>query len=148
MTISEVERQVLAEAFGILARKLSNAAPIIEDQRGTAPALQAATPPSSPNPAVAPTNLETGVRDRWARDRKGNEVPEPEGFERIEVHIAKTEQKETHLRVTWQNHGTGYGNANCFDAKLWPHIINRTGRMTVLYVLKKGNYINVVGVRA
>jgi hypothetical protein len=91
------------------------------------------------------------LRDRWARDRKGNELPNPEGTYPADVHIWKTEQKEKYLRVTWtSSNGSGFSDANCFDAKLWPWLIQAkaAGQRTRLYLVVKGKYLNVVGVRA
>ena len=39
-------------------------------------------------------------------------------------------------------------DANCFDSQLFPWLIKQTGQKTTLYLVKSGEYLNVVGVRA
>jgi hypothetical protein len=112
-------------------------------------------------PAAAqskPTATPIALRDRWARDRKGNELPNPSGCESVTVHIWKTERKlprtgenkTPFLKVTWYaSEGNGYGDANCFDEKLFPWIAAQSKEPTaLLYVVKSGKYLNVVGIRA
>jgi hypothetical protein len=110
--------------------------------------------PPSQAPAAAPSPTPVAPRDRWARDRKGNEVPMPDGYVAREVTIWKAEEKPSkkatgkpYLKVTWQGE-RGYIDANCFDEKLFPWIISRISQKTTLYLVKPGEYLNVVGVRA
>ena len=72
-----------------------------------------------------------------------------------EVNLSKTEQKKPrkeggkeYLKVTWESDTRGFVDANCFDNKLWPWLINQQGKKTTLYLMKSGEYLNVVGVRA
>lgn len=146
LMITEQERQTLAEAFGILARKLSNAAPVLDEKSGADHAKALLSPPAAAQPTHPTTPIE--LRDRWAKDRKGKELPNPEGCQSADVHLWKTEQKGKYLRVTWQNNGTGHGYANCFDPDLWPWLIKQSGQLTRLYITRKGEYTNIVGVRA
>ena len=213
ITITESERTALAKALGTLTTKLLNAPIFVEAPNGgtqskidsiprvtlrtqaergrflavarAARAVLAPTNQPSP-PAAAPAPIE--LRDRWARDRKGRELPFPEGVVTREITIWKTEQKTTKakgngngadlasalvnlgydkskarrmaqsipelqegkpfLKVTWQSQERGYVDANCFDEKLCPWIITRMGQKTTLYLVKSGEYLNVVGVRA
>jgi hypothetical protein len=121
-TLTETERAAFAKVLGGLVTKLLNA-PVQID--GAIAAVQAQTrldqvPPVRPAdpasgtdharailspPAAAQSTPQAPIalRDRWARDRKGYEVPNPEGCEPITVQIWKTAQKEKekYLRVTW-----------------------------------------------
>jgi len=152
-TLTETERAAFAKVLGGLVTKLLNAPVQIEEKPngGTQQARAVLSPPSTP-PAVAQSNPQAPIalRDRWARDRKGNELPNPEGCITITVQIWKTAQRGNFLRVTWPlPNGSGYADANCFDSDLWPWLIKQTGvRDTRLYVVNKGRYMNVVGVRA
>lgn len=151
LTITEEERQKLAEAFAIMARKIGSCAPVLDSPKSS-PLPQAVQPPSTPAKSAAPTLPEP--RDRWARDKKGNEVPWPKDCYEAEVNIWKVEQKpgkvagSHYWKVTWQADGRGYADANCFDRELGPWLINQQGHKTTLYLVKNGNYLNVVGVRA
>lgn len=133
---------------------------------GTQQARSVLSPPSSP--AVAPAEGRANVtqpnaaapapieqRDRWARDRSAKEAPNPKGHVVRVVNLCKTEQRparkaggKPYLKVTWQSESSGFVDANCFDNKLWPWLINQCGKRTTLYLVKSGEYLNVVGVRA
>jgi hypothetical protein len=161
ITITEAERTALARVLGLLVTKLTSAPVSVEAPSGGTQAARAVlsppaqTPPQSSPAAAAPTAPVIEQRDRWARDRKGNELAFPEGTVTREVHLSKTEQKQPRkaggkefLKVTWQSDSRGFVDANCFDNKLWPWLINQTGKRTTLYLMKSGEYLNVVGVRA
>lgn len=156
--LTESERTTMAKVFGALVTKLINAPIFVESPTGgtqqarsvLSPPCQSAVDKSPPAVAHSPAPIEQ--RDRWARDRKGNEVPNPDGAAAREVTIWKTEQKPKFLKVTWQSQERGYIDANCFDQQLWPWLIKSQGQKTTLYLVKatKGekSYLNVVGVRA
>jgi len=158
-TLTETERAAFAKVLGGLVTKLLNAPVQIEEKPngGTQQARAVLSPPSTP-PAVAQSNPQAPIalRDRWARDRKGNEVPNPEGCEALTVRIWKQERKDLsdgrpRLKVAWQSPSIskGFGDANCFDEKLFPWIAAQSKEATAtLYVVKNGKYLNVVGVRA
>jgi hypothetical protein len=161
LTITESERTALAKSLGMLTTKLINAPIFVEAPSGGTQAARAVlsppaqTPPQSSPAAAAPTAPVIEQRDRWARDRKGNELAWPEGTVTREVNLSKTEQKKPrkeggkeYLKVTWESDTRGFVDANCFDNKLWPWLINQTGKRTTLYLMKSGEYLNVVGVRA
>ncbi len=158
LTLTETERTAMAKVLGGLVTKLINAPVFVESSTGgtaaaravLSPSQDSPTPPSGHVPPVLPE-----PRDRWARDRKGNELPNPEGCVAREVNLWKTEQKPSKkangkpfLKVTWQSHERGYVDANCFDSQLFPWLINSQGKKTTLYLVKSGEYLNVVGVRA
>jgi hypothetical protein len=145
IVISEAERTAMAKALGALVAKLINAPVVVESPSNGSAARANLSPP-----AVAPAPPSIEQRDRWARDRKGNELPNPEGCYPADVHIWKTVQSsEKYLKVTWQaSSGQGYTDANCFDSKLWPWLIKSAGQRTRLYLATKGKYLNIVGVRA
>jgi hypothetical protein len=149
ITITESERTAMASALGTFVTKLTNCRVQIEAPTGGTHAARALLSPSTAPPAAAPAASPIEQRDRWARDRKGNEAPSPEGCYPADVHIWKTQQSEKYLKVTWQSSsGNGYADANCFDQKLWPWLIKSAGQRTRLYVVAKGTYLNIVGVRA
>ena len=156
VTLTESERTALAKSLGALVTKLINAPIFVESPSGgTQTARALLSPPSPPAVAPAPTQPPIEQRDRWARDRKGKELPNPEGCATRVVTIWKTEQKagkkptgKPYLKVTWQSLDRGYVDANCFDSQLFPWLINQTGKKTALYLVKSGDYLNVVGVRA
>ena len=165
LTISESERTAMAKVLGGLVTKLINAPIFVESPTGGTAAARAVLssppptsqadelPPSPPSGHVPPQTPQQ--RDRWARDRKGNEVPMPDGYAAREVTIWKTEQKpakkeggKPFLKVTWQSQDRGYVDANCFDSQLFPWLIKQQGQRTTIYLVKSGQYLNVVGVRA
>ena len=149
ITLTESERTAMAAALGTLVSKLTNCRVQLEAPNGGTKAARALLSPSTAPPAVAAAPAPIEQRDRWARNRKGTEVPSPEGAYPADVHIWKTQQFPNFLKVTWQaTTGQGYADANCFDSKLWPWLIKCAGQRTRLYLVPKGNYLNIVGVRA
>lgn len=148
LSITESERTALARTLGILVSKLINAPVQIDGAK--------VSPPGEPSPAVAPIP-QTPVpetRDRWARDRKGKEVSNPEGCESQKAQIFQTEMHKKgtleFLHVAWYvNSSQGSVDGNCFDASLWPHLIKAKSQPSVLlHFVRKGNYLNIVGIRA
>jgi hypothetical protein len=109
-------------------------------------------------PAAAqskPTANPIALRDRWARDRHGIEVPHPKNASEMTVRIWKAERKDLadktpRLKVAWANPaGKGFVDAACFDEKLFPWIAAQSKEPTaLLYVVQNGKYLNIVGVRA
>lgn len=153
ITITESERAAMAQVFGGLVTKLANCRIQIEAPTGgtqVARAILSSPAPSTTPPAVTQSPAPIlEQRDRWATDKAGNPyTPTSKGVHPLEVHIWKLKQTDKYLRVTWQNHGAGYGDANCFDPELWPWLAKKQGEMTRLYVTQSGNYTNIVGVCA
>lgn len=175
ITITETERTALARTLGLLVTKLTSAPVFVEAPSGGTQAARAVLSPpeqrrmgqqkddpaiansaqSSPPAAAAPPAPVIEQRDRWARDRKGKEAPFPEGCVTRQVHLSKTENREPrktggkpYLKVTWESQDRGFVDANCFDVYLWPSLIQQAGKLTTLYLMKSGDYLNVVGVRA
>jgi len=180
-TLTETERAAFAKVLGGLVTKLLNA-PVQIDERDVAPlplgvnknreypsesfsparpadptsgtdhARAILSPPAAAQPA--PPTPPIALRDRWARDRKGYELPNPSGCEAITAHIWKQERRDTsgraRLKVSWQAPGgKGFVDAACWDEKLFPWIAAQSKEPTaLLYVVKSGKYLNVVGVRA
>jgi hypothetical protein len=118
----------------------------------------------SPNNPVAPSGTEAAramlspppveLRDRWQRNKKGEEVPNPDGYETHTVDLWKAESAPTRegkprWKITWPSpNGQGYIDGSCFDEKLFPFLANRVKQRTTIYVVRNGKYLNVVGVRA
>src|ERR1700726_922462 len=90
--LSESERTALAKSLGGLVTKLINAPIFVEAPSGGTQQARAVLSPPTESPAAAPPSPPpVELRDRWARDRKGNELPMPEGYVAREVTIWKTE---------------------------------------------------------
>lgn len=154
----ETIRLLPPEQFNHLAMRLMDARPdpkAITATSGTDRA-RAILSPSAQSPA-APVSTSIQACDRWARDRKGVELAHPEGCIAQEVRIWKVETKATrkgnrpssYLQVTWESPtGIGHVDGNCFDAVLAAWVVKAQGTKTTLYTLRRGNYLNVVGVRA
>ena len=154
LIVSDADRQDLARVLGKFMHMLATAKIFVEAPSGGTQSARAVLSPPSQSPAAAPP-VAIEPRDRWARDRRGKELPMPEGYVARELTVWKTEQKppkkvggKPYLKVTWQSQDRGYVDANCFDEKLFPWIINAQGRKATLYLVKSGQYLNVVGVRA
>jgi hypothetical protein len=158
ITINEAERASLAYTLSLLVAKLTNAKIEIDSPYGETRAARTVPSPQRTPAAAAPIVPVVEQRDRWARDRRGKELPHPEGCATREVLIWKTEQKTAKgkggkpgmafLKVTWESQDRGHVDANCFDSQLFPWLINQSGKRTTLYLVKSGDYLNVVGVRA
>jgi hypothetical protein len=168
LIITEAERTALARSLGTLVTKLINLpvnAPPTIDNGGTQAARAVLSPPANPPspsrggetaapPAAARASTPIEVRDRWARDRKGKEVPNPKGSYAIAVRIWKTERRDLsdrlRLKVTWQNLEKGYTDAACWDENLFPFlaVASKNPQPTTIYLTQKDAYLNVVGVRA
>lgn len=161
----ETIRLLPPEQFNHLAMRLMDARPDvsfliaeangIQNASGTDRARAILSPPAQ-SPA-APVSTSIQACDRWARDRKGVELAHPEGCIAQEVRIWKVETKTTrkgnrpssYLQVTWESPtGIGHVDGNCFDVVLAAWVVKAQGTKTTLYTLRRGNYLNVVGVRA
>ena len=184
--LTESERTAMAKVLGGLVTKLINAPIFVEtevvcDQVSTPHSYESCVlnhqrkshespsggtqsaravlspPPESPAAARPSPPTPVDMRDRWARDRKGKEVPNPEGCVSRCVKIWKVEQikpkaagKKEFMKVTWPSQEHGFVDANCFDAQLFPWLIKAQASIekSTLYLVKSGEYLNVVGVRA
>jgi len=63
----------------------------------------------------------------------------------------RKEGAKPYLKVTWESPaGSGHADANCFDEKLRPWVIKaqQQGTKTTVYVVRNGDYLNPVGIRA
>lgn len=146
VVFTDSERRKIAEALQLFITKLMSA-PLQVDAAPQAPATPAPAPNSTQNPIP--------VRDRWARDRKGDDVPNPEGCYSVDVHIFKAERKNTdagteRMIVAFDSPtGKGTVTASCWDERLFPFIaVQAKEPKATLHIVKKGKYLNVVGVRA
>ena len=164
LTLTESERTALAKVLGSLVTKLINAPIFVESPTGgTAAARAVLSSPPQDSPALPSGHVPPPLpqaRDRWASDRK-IKAPQDAGIfwaqqnaVAREVTIWKTEQKPkktgtgNFLNVTWQSHDRRYIDAKCFDSALFPWLIQQTGNKTTIYLVKSGQYLNIVGVRA
>ena len=156
--LTESERTAMAKVLGGLVTKLINAPIFVESPSGGTQHARAVLSPPPESPAAARPSPPTPVdmRDRWARDRQGNELPNPEGCAARLVKIWKVEQikpktagKKEFMKVTWQGE-KGFVDANCFDSHLFPWLIKAQASLekTTLHLTRSGNYLNIVGVRA
>lgn len=156
VNFTDAERQDLARTLGMLVTKLTNAPLVVEaEPPRSAPLPAAPAQPAAAQPVKPPV---VELRDRWQRNKAGVEQPNPDGCEAHDVRIWKTEKKKgqgtqgaAYLRVTWcAPSGQGYVDANCFDQILSAIIMGQSAESSSmrLYTVRKGNYLNVVGVRA
>jgi len=154
----ETIRLLTPDEFNDLAVRLIDSRPdkkSLNASSGTDQARAILSPPAQV-PAAVPTTAPIVAHDRWARDRHGNELPNPEGCVAQAVRVWKVETKKqrkdetaAYVKVTWESPtGVGYVDGNCFDAKLHPWLIRVQGTKTTLYTVRNGDYLNVVGVRA
>jgi hypothetical protein len=152
---SDDERRQIVGAFQLFISKLMSAA--IQVDMATPPLLcQDGKPlPQVPAPAPAPSVPQTAVRDRWARDRKGNELPNPPDCYTVNVHVFKAERKDTQTGATRMlvafdsPSGQGTVNASCWDEHLFPFLaLAGKEPKATLHIVKNGKYLNIVGVRA
>jgi hypothetical protein len=139
VTDEQMERAVCRALEGTLNPKqdVPSSPPVPDPSSGTEAARAVLKPPTPVPPQL---------QDYFAADRKGNiptVAPAGAQLQFVDV-IATTESVDRkHLKVTFKG-----GKANCFDRALWPHIVRHTGKIGVpLWIIEKGDYLNVVGVR-
>ena len=93
ITLTESERTALARVLGLFVAKLTSAPVFIEASDGGTQAARAVlSPPAPASPSAPPSGHvppTPELRDRWARDRKGNELPNPEDSYPLNVLIWK-----------------------------------------------------------
>ena len=174
ITISDAQRKMLIFALGhlfpaiktettvlltpaeflTLGDLLISAQPARPAIEGTMNGDQAARAMLSP-PAPASQSPTIELRDRWARNRKGQEEPNPKGCESRTVYIEKIEHMPNasngakRIKVTFSYpEARGMGTASCFDENLFGFLANRMKQSTVLHINTSGKYLNIVGVRA
>jgi hypothetical protein len=124
-------------------------------QSGTAAATAVLSRPSVFEPQ-RPTPAPIEIREHWAKNKKGQETPNPEGCIEINAVITKLEdapprdnKTQTRKKLTWESPtGRGFADAYCWDEDLFPHLANRMKQQTTFYIVRSGQYANVVGVRA
>jgi|GEM_PF-6274288 len=89
---------------------------------------------------------------RWATDKFDKEKVEqititPMGAKRDD--LFKAGKKVPRMSVSWQSPKVrGYNYATVWDEKLFPWVANRLKQETVFYVVNKGKFTDVVGVKA
>jgi hypothetical protein len=134
--LSSANGQDFLPEFGYKAPFEPNVQPGVHQDSGTAAARAVLSSP----PTVT-------YHDYFAKDRAGNlPVTAPTGarLQFVDVQATKESLDRKHLKVTFKG-----GKANCFDRELWPMISRQTGHQHVgLWVIEKGEYLNIVGVRA
>lgn len=123
------------------------------EQSGHEAAKAMLTPPAAPPQPPLPE-----LRDRWARGKDGEARPFPANAESVTFTIDKVTPVEKpanggnpYMRVAWEkppSMGRGFLEAKCWDPELWPFLANRVKQTTLVYITRKGTYINIVGLRA
>ena len=175
ITITETERTALARSLGMLVTKLTSAPVFVEAPSGGTAAARAVLSPAdqrrmgqqkndpamansaqlSPPAVASPAPIEQ--RDRWARNKKGVEVPNPAGCETQKVNLWKVVPADVNgkrrMKVSWYAPAgqKGFVDAACWDEQLFPWLTKcaiEGDAPTILYTVRSGNYLNVVGVRA
>jgi hypothetical protein len=149
VVFTDEERRKIAEALQLFIAKLSCAAMQFEASP------QVPVSPTAPAPNAPSLSTTVPVRDRWARDRNGKQLANPEGCYSVEVHVFKAEAKETdagakRMLIAFDSPtGRGSVNASCWDERLFPFLAVASKELkATLHIVKNGKYLNVVGVRA
>lgn len=88
----------------------------------------------------------------WAKPARNAPEYSILNTEEISVKPSKIEPKPTaegtpRLMVTWQNQGKGFSRASVWDEQLFPKVKDREGKPTTFFVTRKGQWVNIVGVR-
>jgi hypothetical protein len=94
--------------------------------------------PSAPVPAQ--------TQDYFIRDRKGNALtaaPTGATLQTVKIQATTESVDRKHLKVIYAG-----GKANCFDRELWPRLMRVSGQDAQLWIQEKGDFLNVVGIRA
>ena len=105
-------------------------------------------------PPAATSETAPMLRDRWARNRDGSECTEiPRDAESLTVEIQKVQPRgdgdKRRMVVSFSNpNGRGWLDAAAWDEHLFPFLANRVKQRTLLYVVRKDKYLNIVGVCA
>lgn len=72
--------------------------------------------------------------------------------EQITLTPTKCERKESangpYIAVMWPSRGRGYLYANCWDPELFAWVAGRVKQESTFYVVHKGKFTDIVGVRA
>lgn len=95
-----------------------------------------------PQPVQAPITW-------WAKGFPGDK---PDLLENIAVTPSKIERKPTadgkpRLMVTWQNPNKGFSRASIWDGPLFAKVEDRENQLTTFFITRKGQWVNIVGVR-
>lgn len=149
-----------------LSRRIMHARPdaaAVKSQSGTdaaravlsSPSSPATASASAPAPTIAQPAGQLELRDRWARNKKGQEVPNPEGSATVTTKILRisdapprNDPAKPRKQVVFSGLAAPQA-AYCWDSDLFPFLANRLGAdRTILYLTKSGNYSNIVGIRA
>lgn len=136
-------RRPITELIARLSMANGHDAPVASDR----------TPPAQTGTEVAravlkpPTPVPPQMRDYFAAERNGNiptVAPKGAHLQLLDIQATKESLDRKHLKVIFKG-----GKANCFDRELWPYISKQTGNVAVgLWIVEKGDYLNIVGVRA
>ena len=100
---------------------------------------------------VASPSLRSGTQPaesvRWSTEKFDREA-----VEQLTLTPAKIDLKESangpYVLVSWPARGRGYLSAACWDEQLCPIVASRVKQETVFYMVHKGKYTNIVGVKA
>jgi hypothetical protein len=92
-------------------------------------------------PAQTPTGMSYMSAGKYDRDK----------VEQIRVTPLSIDRQEStngpYLKLSWTGPGRGMLYASVFDVDLFPHVLPRLKQESVFYVVRKGRYLNVVGVK-
>jgi hypothetical protein len=101
-------------------------------------------PASSSEPQRTPQTIQQVRMSSGKYDR--------ESVEQVTVTPDKCERKEVStgpfVKVSWPSKGRGFLTAACWDEELFPWVMSRVKQESVFYVVHKGKYTNIVGVKA
>jgi hypothetical protein len=108
--------------------------------------LQVPTSAQSQAPDKPPAPVPAQLHDYFARDRSGkvpSSAPTGANLQTVRITHAAESVDRKHLKVTFDG-----GKANCFDRELWPRLTRLTGHEAQLWIAEKGDFLNIMGVRA
>jgi hypothetical protein len=151
--ISEADYRELGRLQVALGKLIANVQLVPDAPQS--PQTPGPVPPTHPAPHAHSTST-VPVRDRWARDRKGNEAPNPKDCYTVDVHVFKAVRDDVkssgveRMKIAFDSPtGQGSVDASCWDDRLFPFLMVAAKEpKATLHIVKNGKYLNVVGIRA
>jgi hypothetical protein len=155
LTLTADQRFVNLYALSFALRQVAGVAPVevtqpiqsLIAQLSATPGQEEARSPLPPAPAAKPpAPIPAQTQDYFIRDRKGNALtaaPAGAALQTVKIQATTESVDRKHLKVVY-----GGGKANCFDRELWPHLTRASGKDAQLWIQEKGDFLNVVGIRA
>ena len=104
-------------------------------------------PPDAGDGVLAPRESVRWSTAKFDKDSVEQITLTPAGCKRDD--LAKDGKTIPRMTVSWQNRqGRGYLYAACWDESLFAWVASRVRQETLFYIVHKGKYTNIVGVKA